>query len=82
MLPASLIRAFLPKETKEMLNALRGSRTLLLLVIGNLPSVLEAVSNVLSGSGHASAAENITKIATGVLSVLTVVARIIPEDKK
>lgn len=65
-----------------MLDSLRGSRTLLLLVIGNLPSVLEAVGNVLTGTGHASAAENLTKIATGILSVLTVVARIIPEEKK
>jgi len=65
-----------------MLNALRGSRTLLLLVIGNLPGVFEAVGNVLTGSGHAASAENLTKIATGLLSVLTVVARLIPEDKK
>ena len=66
-----------------MLNSLKGSRTLLLLVIGNLPGVLEAVGNVLTGTGHAGTAENLTKIATGILSVLTVVARIIPsEDKK
>ena len=65
-----------------MLDSLRGSRTLLLLVIGNLPGVIEAVGNVLTGSGHAGSAENLTKIATGILSVLTVFARIIPEEKK
>lgn len=65
-----------------MLDSLRGSRTILLLVIGNLPGVIEAVGNVLSGSGHGASAENLTKIATGLLSVLTVIARIIPEDKK
>lgn len=65
-----------------MLNSLKGSRTLILLVIGNLPSVVEAVGNVLSGTGHGATAENLTKIATGLLSVLTVAARIIPTDKK
>ena len=64
-----------------MLNKLRGSRTLLLLVIGNLPGVVDALQNVLNGVGKASAAEDITKIVTGLLAVLTVIARIIPEGE-
>ena len=81
MIPDRLIKLFLPPEVKDMLSKLKGSRTLLLLVIGNLPSVFQAAANLLNGTGHEDIATSALKIGTGLLSVLTVLSRFIPADK-
>jgi hypothetical protein len=79
---------FAPKELKEMLNKLKGSRTLIkgsrtliLLVIANLPGVADAVGNVLSGVGQGDLAANVVKIVAGLGAVLTVIARVLPADE-
>jgi len=79
-IPTFILKKFLPKEFKEMLESLRGSRTLILLVISNLPNVIESIANILSGSGYDSLAVSLTKIVTGLLAVLTVIARLIPVE--
>lgn len=81
MIPGSIVRAFLPKEAKDMLNALKGHKTLLLLVIANLPEAIHAVSNIASGVGNASLAENLTKATAGLLAVLTWASRLIPDPE-
>lgn len=64
-----------------MLNKLKGSRTLILLVIANLPGAVEAINNVLTGVGQVDLATNIAKGVAGLLSVITVLARLIPEPE-
>lgn len=65
-----------------MLNALRGSRTLILLVIANLPDTFAAMSNIIVGVWGQSAADEVVKILTGIIAMFTVMVRLIPEDKK
>ena len=65
-----------------MLEALKGHKTLLLLVIANLPEAIHAISNIISGAGNASLAENVTKGAAGFLAILTWASRLIPDPAK
>jgi hypothetical protein len=77
-----LIRLVLPKEIKEMLDRLKGSRTLILLVIANLPDAAASLARVFSGLGNENLATDLVKVVTGFVSILTVAVRLIPEDKK
>lgn len=63
-----------------MLNALKGSRTLILLVIANLPEAAESIGKIIAGSNEELAA-NIVKAVTGFVSILTVLVRLIPETQ-
>jgi hypothetical protein len=63
-----------------MLNALKGSRTLILLVIANLPDAAVAIGRIIQGSNE-ELATNIVKAVTGFVSILTVLVRLIPEPK-
>lgn len=65
-----------------MFDALRGSRTLILLVIANLPDAMQSLVKIASGLWGDSVADDITKVVTGFVSILTVVARFIPADEK
>lgn len=65
-----------------MLERLKGSRTLILLVIANLPDAAVALARVLSGLGNESLAADLVKVVTGFVSILTVAVRLIPEGKQ
>lgn len=62
-----------------MLNALKGSRTLIMLVIANLPDAAVAIGRIIQGSNE-ELATNIVKAVTGFVSILTVLVRLIPES--
>lgn len=62
-----------------MLQALKGSRTLILLVIANLPDAAAAIAKIIQGSNE-ELATNIIKAVTGFVSILTVLVRLIPSD--
>jgi hypothetical protein len=79
--PAKLIRAFLPREVKEMLNVLKGSRTLLLLVIANLPDAAESLSRIIMGVWGQSVADDVVKVVTGIVAIFTVLVRLLPEEQ-
>ena len=63
-----------------MLNSLRGSRTLILLVIANLPDVAMSISRIVSGIWGENVAADMLKIVTGIVSVFTVLVRLVPQD--
>jgi len=65
-----------------MFDRLKGSRTLILLVIANLPDAAASLARVLSGLGNENLATDLVKIVTGFVSILTVAVRLIPEDKQ
>lgn len=64
-----------------MLERLKGSRTLILLVIANLPDAAASLVRVLSGLGQDSLATDVTKVVTGFVSILTVAVRLLPDEK-
>jgi len=65
-----------------MFDRLKGSRTLILLVIANLPDAAASLARVLSGLGNETLATDLVKVVTGFVSILTVAVRLIPEDKQ
>ena len=79
MIPPKLIRLFLPKEVKDMLDKLKGSRTLLLLVIANLPDATQSLVKIVSGVWGDTIADDLTQVVAGFIAVLTVLVRLIPE---
>ena len=79
MLPVRIVRAMLPKEAKEMLNMLKGKKTLLGLILINVQPVIEAVANIMSAAGGNS--EDFVKVAGGIIALLGYAAKFIPDDK-
>lgn len=78
MIPVKVAKLFFPKEVKDMLDKLKGSRTLLLLVIANLPEAAAAIAKIIQGSNE-ELATNVIKAVTGFVSILTVLVRFIPD---
>ena len=70
MIPARLIKVFLPKEAKNAMNMLKGKRTLLGLLITQVPEIWNALAPLLGGLGMSSEVEAGTKIVGGVIALL------------
>lgn len=70
MIPAPLIKLFLPKELKSAMNILKGKRTLLGLLITQVPAVWDALAPLLNGVGMSHEADAGFKIVGAVVAVL------------
>lgn len=69
-LSARLIWPFLPKEVKESMNLLKGKRTLLGLLITQVPETWNALAPLLNGLGMSAEVEAGFKIVGGIVAVL------------
>lgn len=70
MIPAGLIKAFLPKELKEAMNMLKGKRTLLGLLITQIPETYNALAPILNGVGMTHEAEVGFKLVGAAVAIL------------
>ena len=80
-IPAKVIRAFLPKEVKVMLEALKGKKTLLGLLVVGLTPVLNEVSQLLGLIGLSQQAELVVKVGGSLLAVVGYVLKFIPDTE-
>ena len=71
----TFIDLFAPKEVKDVLKWLDGKKTILGVVIVQIPIVIEAVNQVLSASGVNI--ETWTKIAGGILTAVGVIHKVL-----
>jgi len=62
-----------------MLQALSGSRTLIMLVIANLPDAAQSLAKIVSGVWGDSVADDVIKVVTGIVAIFTVLIRLVPE---
>ena len=69
-IPAKIIKAFLPKEAREAMNLLKGKRTLLGLLITQIPETWNALAPLLGGLGMGDHVEAGFKIVGGIVAVL------------
>lgn len=70
MIPVRLIKLFLPREAKEAMNLLKGKRTLLGLLITQVPETWNALAPILNGVGMSHEAEVGFKVVGAVVAVL------------
>lgn len=69
-IPARVIKAFLPKEVRDAMNLLKGKRTLLGLLITQIPETWNAIAPLLNGFGMSSEAEAGFKVVGAIVAVL------------
>ena len=62
-----------------MLKSLTGSRTLILLVITNLPDAAMSLGKIVAGVWGDSVADDVIKVVTGIVAIFTVLVRLVPE---
>lgn len=72
---------FAPKEIKQAMSLLKGKRTLLGLLITQIPEVWNALAPILGGVGMSSEVEAGTKIVGGIVALLGFLLKFAPEDK-
>lgn len=73
-------RKLAPKELQDAMNMLRGKRTLLGLLITQIPEVWNALAPLLGGLGMNSEVEAGTKIVGGIIALLGFALKFAPEE--
>ena len=80
--PAKLAyKFFAPKEVKEAMNLLKGKRTLLGLLITQIPATWDALAPLLGGLGMTQEVDAGFKIVGAIVAVLGFALKFAPEDK-
>jgi len=80
--PARIARLFIPKEIKEMLEALKGKKTLLGILIVELTPLANDLAHMLGALGLTHEAELVIRVTGGVIAVLGFILKFVPEEKK
>jgi len=81
--PAKLAyKLFAPKEVKDAMNLLKGKRTLLGLLITQIPETWNALAPILGGMGMTHEADAGFKIVGAIVAILGFALKFAPEDSK
>lgn len=75
-------KIFAPKEVKEAMTLLKGKRTLLGLLITQIPETWNALAPILGGLGMTAEVDAGFKIVGAIVALLGFVLKFTPEDPK